>query len=134
MKRFLLACFLCFVMASCTDEEPLPGSNDREKFLGTWNVSANGSQSGHLAYTIEIIAGNSSPEQVVMKNFDFQGNGTSTLAEVDGNSLAILNSPPQVFGNDTIAGTGSYNNDQITFNYTVRDGITTDVVTATATR
>ena len=33
MKRFLLACFLCFVMASCTDEEPLPGSNDREKFL-----------------------------------------------------------------------------------------------------
>src|SRR5688572_12338360 len=110
MKRLLFVCFLSFALASCTDEDPLPGSNDREKFLGTWNVSANGSQSGHLAYTIEIIAGNSSPEQVVMKNFDFQGNNTSTLAEVGGNSLAILNSPAQVFGNDTIAGTGSYSN------------------------
>jgi len=134
MKRLLFFCFISFALASCTEEDPLPGSDDREKFLGTWNVSSNGSQSGHLAFTMEILAGNSSPELVVMKNFDFQGNNTSTLAEVDGNSLVILNSPAQVFGNDTIAGTGSYNNDQITFNYTVRDGITTDVVTATATR
>ena len=35
---------------------------------------------------------------------------------------------------DTLAGYGTYNNNQITFNYTVKDGITTDVVTATATR
>jgi len=134
MNRVILACFFIFSLAACTEEEPVPGSDDREKFLGTWSVSANGSQSGQLNYSIDIVAGNSYPEQVLMKNFDFQGTNTTTFGEVDGNTLAILNSPPQVFGNDTISGSGTYSNNRITFNYTVRDGITTDVVTATATR
>jgi hypothetical protein len=134
MNRIILACFLLFSLAACTEDEPMTGGSDRDKYIGSWNVSSNGSQSGHLTYTMDIVAGNSSPAQVIMKNFDFQGTQTNTVAEVDGNTIAILNNPPQVFGNDTIAGHGTYSNNQITFSYTVRDGITTDVVTATATR
>jgi hypothetical protein len=45
---------------------------------------------------MDIVASNSTPERVIMRNFDFQGTSTSTLADVDGNTIALLNSPPQV--------------------------------------
>ena len=133
MKKLLFACSMILFLASCEENEDIPGQDDRSKFLGTWNINANGTQSGHLAYSIEILAGGSSPAQVNMKNFDFQGNSTSTFAEVDGSNLVIL-PDNQVVGGDTLSGTGSYSNGQLTFNYTVRDGITVDVVTATGTR
>ena len=129
MNKLLLAFVCSALLVACQKEDPL--SDDRDKFLGTWNMNSNGSQSGHLAFTMEVIAGNSSPAQVIMKNFDFQGTNTNTIADVDGNSLSIS---PQLINGDTIEGTGSYSNSQLTFNYTVRDGITTDVVTATGTR
>ena len=133
MKKLFVAISLVLFLASCEDDDGLPGGDDRDKFLGTWNINANGSQSGHLAYTIEILAGGSGPNQVNMKNFDFQGTSSSTLAEADGNSL-IIEPDDQVIGGDTISGSGNYSNGQLTFNYTVRDGITVDVVTATGTR
>ena len=132
-KYFLFAAFLSVILASCQKDEPLTGTDDRDKFLGTWNISANGSVSGQLSYTINIVAGISSPSQVAMKNFDFQGAGTTIFGDVDGNTLAI-GPDPQIVNGDTIDGSGTYSNNVLTFQYTVRDGLTTDVVTATGNR
>ena len=132
LKKLLLASCMSLALVSCEEEEDLPGQDDRNKFLGTWNISANGSQTGHLAYTIEILAGGSSATQINMQDFDFRP-GASVFAEVDGNSL-VVSPDNQILGSDTISGTGSYSNGQLTFHYTVRDGITVDVVHATGTR
>jgi hypothetical protein len=132
-NKYLVLASVILMLASCAKDEELTGTGDRDKFLGTWNISANGSVSGPLSYTIDIVAGVSSPSQVAMKNFDFQGSGTTVFGDVDGNTLAI-GPDPQIVNGDTLDGSGTYNNNVVTFQYTVRDGLTTDVVTATGTR
>jgi len=136
MNRIVRICLLSFIISisfsSCeSDSEVVPSQDERDKFLGAWSVDANGSVSGNLNYTIQITASSSEPSQILMKNFDFQGTGTQTIGEVAGNNIFIN---AQVINGDTIAGSGSYSNQKITFNYTVKDGITTDVVSAIATK
>ena len=131
MKKLLVAISFVAFLASCSQEEdPVPGTDDRQKFYGAWNIDANGSHSGHLAYTIEILADTPS-NAISMKNFDFLGNTFYTYAQVDGNSVNI---PSQVVDGNTISGSGSYSNGQITFSYSSNDGVYNDMVTATASR
>jgi hypothetical protein len=129
MKRLAVAIFCSVLLYACAKDEVI--TDDRSKFLGTWNIDATGSTSGHLAYSIEITASNASPTEILMKNFDFQGNSTTTKAETEGNTISIGS---QIVNGNTISGSGSYSNNHLTFNYTVVDGVTTDVVTATGTR
>lgn len=132
VKTYFLSLLLALSFSSCeTDDEAVPGQDERDKFLGSWNVNASGSVSGSLNYTIQITASANEPAQILMKNFDFQGMGTQIVGEVAGNNVLINT---QVINGDTIAGSGSYSNQKINFSYTVKDGITTDVVSAVATK
>jgi hypothetical protein len=111
------------------EDENGPAGSDRDKFLGTWKVSAKDQLSSYN-YQMSIRTGSSSLDQVLIDNFD-ANSGTTTTASISGNNISI---PQQIISGDTIVGSGTYNNGSITLHYTVRDGQENLSVTATATR
>jgi len=127
----LIAGFIDACQKDSTTDPSVTGT-DRDKFLGTWITQSSGT-SGTLNFTMTIAAGASSANQVKIANFDLEGSGAYIFADVSGNSLTISLPPLNVIGNDTIEGTGTYNsNNTLSFNYTIRNGQTVDVRTATA--
>ncbi len=111
------------------DTENNPSVPDRDKFLGTWIAHSSGT-SGELNFTMTIVAGASSANQIKISNFDAEGSGTFILADVSGTSISLN---PTTIGQDNISGSGTYNsNNTLSFSYTINDGQTTDVRTATA--
>lgn len=140
-KNQLLLSVLLFsvlsVLYSCekNSTEDGPTTADREKFLGTWQGVSNGTVNGQLNWNMVITASNSAPDQILMDNFDGVGNGVKIIASVSGNSITIPGAPLNVISatNDTITGSGSYNsNNTLSFNFTVKDGQTTDFRTGSA--
>lgn len=132
--KFALATFVVsMIVTSCAKEE---GDNDiitlpRDKFIGTWQVTSTGTNSGVQYWNLIIEpASASAAEQVVMRNFDQQGNSTTVFADVSGNDLLI---PGTVVGNVTVEGTGYLSGALLTLDYTSRDS-ETDTVHATATK
>jgi len=120
------------VLWSCqkdSENNPSTSTADLDKFLGTWITQSTGT-SGTLNFTMTISAGNSSASQVKISNFDAEGTGTFVFGDVSGTSVSLNQT---LIGNDTITGSGSYNsNNTLSFSYTIRDGQTVDVRTATA--
>ncbi len=132
--KYAMTVFVISMIAvSCAKEE---GDKDiitlpRDKFIGTWHVTSNGSNSGNQFWDLIIEpASASAAEQVVMKNFDLQGNNTTVYADVSGSNLLI---PGTVVGAVTVEGTGYLNGATLTLDYTSRDS-QTDTVHATATK
>jgi len=128
----VMASVVSAIIVSCAkDDTSDPVTLPRDKFIGTWHVSAHGTNSGNLTWDVIIEAASASlPEGIVMKNFDQIGNDKSVPADVSGNNLAI---PGTVVGAVTIEGTGSLSNNILTFDYTSTDS-QTDTVHATATK
>lgn len=133
-SKFAITLFVISMIAvSCAKED---GNNDivtlpRDKFIGTWMVSSHGTLSGDQFWDLIIEpASASAAEQVVMKNFDLQGNNTTVYADVSGNDLLI---PGTVVGAVTVEGTGYLSGATLTLDYTSRDS-QTDTVHATATK
>jgi len=120
-----------FYSCTKTDEEPSPAGSDRDKFLGVWLASANGT-SGASNYNMTITAGASSSSQILMDNFENFGAGTKVIATVSGNDIAIPGAPTNIIGQDTISGNGTFNSGTLSLHYTIRDGQTVDVRTASA--
>ncbi|MEO0312548.1 MAG: hypothetical protein RIQ89_2205 [Bacteroidota bacterium] len=129
MKRIIAFAFLASLLIACDSTED-PAIDDRDKFIGTWNVSSTGTQSGTLAWSLTISTSNSTAAGVLLKNFDKQGTNTTVRGETSGNNISYY----EIVSGDTISGTGVYSGGKITFDYTVKDGVSTDVVTATATK
>ena len=132
-KLFVTALTISLILAACAKED---GSNDvvtlpRDKFIGTWHVTSHGTNSGNQFWDLIIDpASASAAEQVVMKNFDQQGDSTPVYADVSGTDLLI---PSMVVGTVTVEGTGSLNGATLTLDYTSTDS-QTDTVHATATK
>lgn len=133
LKYVMTVFVISMIVVSCAKEE---GDKDiitlpRDKFIGTWHVTSNGSNCG-IQYWDLIIepASASAAEQIVMKNFDLQGNNTTVYADVSGNDLLI---PGTVVGLVTVEGTGYLSGATLTLDYTSRDS-QTDTVHATATK
>ena len=132
-KLFVTALTISLILAACAKED---GSNDvvtlpRDKFIGTWHVTSHGTNSGNQFWDLIIDpASASAAEQVVMKNFDQQGDSTTVYADVSGTDLLI---PSMVVGTVTVEGTGSLNGATLTLDYTSTDS-QTDTVHATATK
>ena len=122
-QTILVAALISVVINSCKKDD----APDRDKFLGTWSVSSNGSVSGPLNWPMTITASNSSPDQILIKDFDLQ-TGTTTIASVSGNSFSFST---QHIGSETVQGSGTYNG-TLTFHYTADDGQKVDDVNATA--
>lgn len=124
---------ISIIAVSCAKEE---GDEDivtlpRDKFIGTWHVSSHGSNSGDQFWDLVIEpASAAAAKQIVMKNFDQQGNSTTVYADVSGSNLLI---PGTVVGAVTVEGTGYLSGALLTLDYTSTDS-QTDTVHATATK
>ncbi len=112
-----------------TETDPAVSPADRDKFIGIWITQSTGT-TPPLNFTMTIYRGTSSASQILIKNFEGEGSSTTTIGEISGNSISI---PQQVVASDTIQGSGTYNNNNtLTLNYTLRDGIAVDTRSATA--
>jgi hypothetical protein len=106
-----------------------PGVNERDKFLGTWITTSTGT-TPTISFTMTITAGASSPSQLLIRNFENEGNSTTTIAQISANDISI---PNQLINSDSIQGSGTYNsNNTLSLHYTLKDGQTVDTRTATA--
>ena len=129
-KIFAIAAVVSVMIAACQKDEPGgTTTTDRDKFLGTWKVIAKDSQ-GQYNYQMTITASNSGADQILIDNFDAHP-GTKAIASISGNNISI---GPQTLSGDQVNGSGTYSNGTITLHYIVEDGITTEDVTATATK
>lgn len=106
----------------------------RDKFLGTFSVSDACSASGAASYQCTITASGTAINKVLIANFwdSFSNNVEGTIS---GSTITI---PTQEPDNDgfTVTGTGtiSANAITITLNYSVADGVNTDVCQSTWTK
>lgn len=135
MNRFKLLSILVVLglclgsITSCTDDDTITPQNDRDKFIGTWDVNETCQRN---AYSVQIEADPSNSVQVLINNFWLIGyQEEPPYAIVAGNSIVI---PKQYIGNNKeieVTGSGSYSNDIITWSYTVNDGA--DLYTCSAT-
>ncbi len=121
MKRFnriLTAVIfgIMIVVTGCEKTENDGPVDDRDKFIGTWDGESNGS-GGQRYFNLIITASNSSPDEILMKNFD-GGTGT-VVAVVSGNLFSISS---QLISGETIEGDGSFSDNALAFTFTIDDG------------
>jgi hypothetical protein len=129
-RFFILAVSFALLLDACSKTEDPINTSDREKFLGYWYCTSACTQNPSSSFNMNITAGNSSPDQIVMENFD--GRGVKVIGYVSGSSFSIPGAPTNVFSGDTISGSGSYNSStsKISISFTVRDGQTVDQCSA----
>lgn len=106
-------------LSSCTEDDLINPVDDREAFIGTWNVEDNCSKD---VYDVTIEADPSNSLQVIINNFYHIGNQEKPpYAIVAGSSVTI---PYQTMCNDgsmTVNGSGSLKNGKIEWTFTVSD-------------
>jgi len=130
-RPFLVLIALGFAVWSCEPDEVAP-EVDRSEYLGTWNGQSDGPVGGPISFIMKITASNSSPDGILLENFDGLGQGTFIPAVVDAGTVSI---PTCIVGSDTVEGYGNYrNNGTLSFSFTVRDGQSIDQRTATASK
>jgi hypothetical protein len=135
MKKYsrLLLFFLLgslISLSSCTDEDIDDLFGDPvEKFLGTWRCEEEGSISGGgWNYQVIITRNPDNSAEILIQNFNLQGNSEQARALITGNTMTI---PRQNICDDTIEiqGNGTFSNEEITFSYTTNDGATLESFT-----
>ena len=118
-------------LASCAKEDNnnSTAGDDRDKFTGSWTCNETSQQHGSSTYTMTISKDVTSASQVIAKNFYALGNSTNTIIVVDGNNMTIQS---QSVSGNTLSGTGSYSNGNLTLHFSADDGQTVDQVTVNA--
>ncbi len=116
----LVVVFTLMFTVSCTeDTDPLDFTDDRDNFLGTWNVSESCAKD---TYTVTIVKDPGNSAQVIIQNFWHITNCSNPpYAIIAGTTLNI---PTQNICNDAfeVNGSGKLDKGKITMNYTVNDG------------
>lgn len=127
----LISCLiLALLISSCTEDgDIINPQDDRDAFLGTWNVDET---CNRIPYQVTIIKDPSNSSQVIIKNFWLIGpDETAPYAIVAGDNIVI---PQQNISNDgktVVKGSGILDKQTIDWEYTVNDGA--DLYTCTAT-
>ncbi len=121
---------LTLLMNSCTEDNDIVNpQDDRDLFLGTWNVNET---CNRIQYQVTIIKDPSNSSQVIISNFWLIGpDEQAPYAIVAGNNIVI---PQQNICNDgktVVKGSGILNKKTIEWEYTVNDGA--DLYTCVAT-
>lgn len=129
ISKIVVVALLMLANYSCTDDTNfLDLPDDRDSFLGLWDVTDNCSKS---SYQVEIIRDQSNSSQVIIKNFGLIGqNEKAPYAIVAGNTIAI---PTQLISNDEsieVNGSGKLDKNKISWAYDISDGA--DLLTCTA--
>ena len=123
-------------LASCAKDEQDPtGTGDaRDKFTGSWTCSEHSALQGNSTYSMTIVKDPGSGSQVIASNFYNLGSSTSTYISISGNSMTIPHQNIITTTGDTtvVSGSGSYSNDNLSFNFSANDGQNVDQVTVTA--
>lgn len=119
--RFIVTCVLFFFFFACTEDSEITDfTGDREKFLGTWDVSESCSKN---AYSVNIIKDTSNSSQVVIENFrHITECNNPPYAIIAGNSIVL---PQQLICDDSfpyiVEGSGQLKNNVIKLNYYYKD-------------
>jgi hypothetical protein len=121
--------FFTLNLLSCTvEDDPLNPADDRDAFLGNWNVIETCNKDG---YTVNITIDPSNSSQVIIENFALIGyNEKPPYAIIAGSTITI---PKQLVCDDEsleVAGSGKLDKETIKLDYTLSDGA--DLVTCTA--
>ena len=127
--KIVFGLFLALNLISCTvEDDPLNPTDDRDAFLGSWNVIESCSKD---AYTVSITKDPSNSSQVIIENFGLIGyNEKPPYAIIAGSILTI---PKQLVCDDEsleVEGSGKLDKKTIELDYTISDGA--DMVTCTA--
>jgi len=121
--------FFALFLISCEDTDSINPQDDRDAFLGTWNVDETCLR---LPYQVTIIKDPTNSSQVIINNFWLIGPGEKApYAIVAGSRIEI---PQQVIFNDektTVKGSGILNKKEIEWEYSVNDGADLYLCTAT---
>ncbi len=123
---FVVVTVMCVV--SCTEgDDILNPSDDRDTFLGTWNVNENCQRTD---YDVNIVVDPTNSSQVIIQNFGLIGYGEKPpYAIVAGTTITIPTQDMSV--NIIVAGSGKLIKGKIEWDYTLNDGA--DLYTCTAT-
>lgn len=130
LTRLLSLVFITLFFIACTEDSDLINpQDDRDLFLGTWNVNETCNRG---AYQVTITKDPTNSSQVIINNFWLIGpNEKAPYAIVAGSNIVI---PQQNIYNDEktiVKGSGVLDEDIIEWEYTVNDGA--DLYTCTAT-
>ena len=125
-KQLCLGLFMCLVLISCADEEPIVDS--REKFLGTWNVREEIGNQVTGNYTSVVTSNPNNTSQIIINNIYNLGTAANISALVANNSLSI--SQASITG-ISIFGSGTYGGSGFIINLTVDEGSGTSQVKTT---
>ena len=133
MYSFKLLCsglFLCLVLVSCTDEEPLliQDTDPKEKFIGTWNVREEIGNQVTGNYTSLVTSNPNNTSQIIINNIYNLGTTANISALVANNSLSISQS--SITG-ISISGSGTYSDTGFIIYLTVDEGSGTSQVKTT---
>jgi len=133
MYSFKLLCsglFLCLVLVSCTDEEPLliQDTDPKEKFIGTWNVREEIGNQVTGNYTSVVTSNPNNTSQIIINNIYNLGANANIPALVANNSLSISQS---TITGISISGSGTYSDTGFIIYLTVDEGNGTSQVKTT---
>ena len=120
-KHLCSGLFLCLVLVSCTDEEPLltQDTNPKDKFIGTWNVREEIGNQVTGNYTSVVTSNSNNTSQVIINNIYNLGSTANISALVANNSLSI--SEADITG-VSISGSGTYSGSGFIITLTVDEG------------
>jgi hypothetical protein len=111
-KQLCSGLFLCFVLVSCTDEEPLliqDTEDPRDKFIGSWNVREEIGNQVTGNYTSVVTSNLNNTSQIIINNIYNLGETANISALVANNSLSISQASItgiSIFGSGTYGGSG----------------------------
>jgi hypothetical protein len=122
---------------TCTCATGYEGSNcgteQRSKFLASYNVSESCNMSGNFNYTMSINTSATGVTNVVLNNF--YGVGATVTGTVNGSAITI---PSQLVNvnsiGHTFSGSGQVSGNILTLSYTVVVGVDSETCTATCTK
>ncbi len=126
----LLVVFIFFTNISCQEDDTddiLPVVDDRDKFIGQWNVNDENCQRSR--YIVEISPDPSNSIQVLITNFGFSKATIPDTAIVAGTTITLplqTNSEKWI-----ISGIGKFGDGEISWNYSLE--ISGDLLDCTAT-
>jgi len=119
--------FIMLLVASCAkDDSTGPGSEERDKYVGSWTCKETPAGQPSSTFTINIIKSGSS-DTLLVQNFNQLGNSTQAIWLVADVSITI---PNQTITAVEVIGTGFYSNDKLELNYSADS----DQLTAVCTR
>lgn len=120
-KQLCSGLFLCFVLISCTDEEPLliPDIDPKDKFIGTWNVREETGNQVTGNYISVVTSNPNNTSQIIINNIYGLAASANISAVVANNSLSI--SQASITG-ISISGSGTYSGSGFIIYLTVDEG------------